>query len=75
MNASGNIVVSWPYEDFDFARFLRIRPLLFAHGFNAMAVTSSSFVLFSGTQDSADELKRQIAEVDPGFAVTWEPKK
>ena len=70
-------MVSWPYrDDFDFAgRFPRIRPLLFAHGFDAHAVTSSSFVMFSGTRDSADALKLKIEEIDPTFTVEWKPKQ
>lgn len=70
-------MVSWPYDDaFVFSeRFPKIRPLLAAHGFNSRAVTSSSFVLFAGTWESAEALAAKIAEIDSGFRVEWQPEK
>ena len=70
-------MVSWPYGDaFDFsARFPKVLPLLFTHGFDSRAVTSSSFVVFAGTRESAEALTAKIADIDSGFTVEWQPEK
>ncbi len=76
MQHSGYIKVSWPYDDtFDFStRFPKIRPLLFAHGMTYRVATSSSFLLFAGTQDSAAALAEKVTAIDSGFIVEWEPE-
>jgi len=76
MNSTGNISVSWPYSsDFDFAgRFPQIRSILTQFGFDHRAVTSSSFVLFRGDEQSAIALRERLQIVDPEFKVEWTPE-
>jgi hypothetical protein len=68
-------LVGWPHEDDFGGRFYKIRPLLLAHGFDQHAVTSSAFVLFAGTRESAEALRAKIADIDAAFTVNWEPEE
>jgi len=69
---SRTVKVIWPYsEDFDFAsRWPPIRDVLFQHGFDSRAVTSSSFVMLDCSEASVSELESKIPKIDPDFSVT-----